>query len=97
MAETEIVGRKPRLWALVFRILFLSLLATLLAFAVGLFVGIVATVLAGAARGAHPDMSYAYRHVAFPLAVGVAAVALIAMSVHEVRRYLRRIALWRGF
>ncbi len=97
MAEAEIVARRPRLAGLAFRIAFLTFLAALLAFAAGLLVGIIATVLAAAARGSHPDMTYAYRHIAFPAAVAVAAIALIAMSRLEVRRYRRRMALWRGF
>lgn len=97
MGEAEIVGRKPRLVGLAFRIVFLTLLATLLAFAVGLLVGIIATVLAGAVRGGHPDMTFAYRHVALPVALLAAAIAFIALSFNEVRRYRRRVALWRGF
>jgi len=97
MDPPEIVGRKPRLAGLAFRVLFLTLLAALLAFALGLLGGILGTVIAGALHGSHPDMTHAYRYVAFPFALVVAAVCLIAVSVHEVRHYRRRLALWRGF
>jgi uncharacterized BrkB/YihY/UPF0761 family membrane protein len=97
MPHSEIVGRKPRLVGLVFRIVLLTFLATLLAFAVGLFAGILGTLIAGAARGVHPDMTQAYRHIAFPFAMAIAAIVLVFMSINEVRRYRHRVALWRGF
>jgi hypothetical protein len=97
MERAEIVNRRPRLAGVAFRILFLTFLATLLAFAVGLLAGILGTVVASALQGRHPDMTNAYRHVALPFAVGIAAVSLAVISANEVRHYRRRLALWRGF
>ena len=97
MAATELVTSKPRIVGVVFRTLFVTFLLTLLSFAVSLLVGIVGTVLFGTVRGHHPEMTLAYRHVAFPVAITVAAVALIVMAVVEVRRYRQRLAIWRGF
>lgn len=97
MDRPEIVNRRPRLVGVAFRIFFLTFLATLLAFAVGLLLGILGTVIASALHGRHPDMANAYRHVALPFAVGIAAISLAVITANEVRHYRRRLALWRGF
>ena len=97
MATTELVTRKPRIVGVVFRTLFVTFLLTLLSFAVTLLVGIIGTVLWAVIRGHNPEMTVAYRHIAFPVAMTVAAVTLIVMAVVEVRRYRQRLAAWRGF
>jgi uncharacterized BrkB/YihY/UPF0761 family membrane protein len=97
MDQAEIVNRRPRVAGVACRILFLTFIATLLGFAVGLLVGIAGTVIGSALHGRHPDMTNAYRHIAVPFAVAVAVVSLSGITVHEVRHYRRRLALWRGF
>jgi uncharacterized BrkB/YihY/UPF0761 family membrane protein len=97
MAATEIVGRKPRLAGVALRILFFTFLVTLLAFALGLLAGIIATAIAAMVRKTPPEMTNAYRHIAFPLAMVVAAAALLIASLTEIRHYRHRRALWRGF
>jgi len=69
------------------RVLLATFVVTLLTFAVSLFLGILGVVLAAWVRGAHPNMTIAYRHVAFPIAGTVAAVVLISASFMEGRHY----------
>jgi hypothetical protein len=69
------------------RVLLATFVVTLLSFAVSLFLGILGVVLAAWLRGAHPNMTIAYRHVAFPIAGTVAAVVLVSASFMEGRHY----------
>lgn len=75
------------------RVFLVTFVVTLLSFAVSLFLGIAGVVLAARLRGAHPDMTFAYRHVAAPAAVAVAVVVLISATVMELRHYHRNKAL----
>jgi len=84
----------PHWYFIPVRILLVSFLLTLLSFAVSLLCGIVGTVIASRARGAHPNMTVAYRHIAFPVAIAVAVTALIVMTVVEIRRYQQTKALF---
>ena len=97
MESSEIVVRKPRLLGVVVRTALITFLLTLLTFAVSLLLGILGTLLVGLVRGLHPDLSQAYRHVAFPVAMMAALVGLVVASVSEFRRYRKRLAMWRGF
>lgn len=86
-------AKPPRLLLVPVRILLITILAALLSFALSLLLGILATVAVAKIRGVHPDMRIAYRHVALPTAIVVAALAAIAMSVVEVRQYRQAKAL----
>jgi TRAP-type C4-dicarboxylate transport system permease small subunit len=69
------------------RALVITFVTTLLSFAVCLFVAIIGTALIAKVRGSHPDMTLAYRHVAVPVAAGIAAIVLISAMIMEIRRY----------
>lgn len=72
----------------VIRVLAVTFLVTLLAFCIALFFGIVGVVLAKMIRGTPtPDMTVAYRHVAFPIAIAVLVVTFVMSLVIEIRRY----------
>ena len=75
------------------RIALITFLLTLLSFAVCLLLGILGLAISGSLRGALPNMALAYRHFAFPAAMGVAAVALISVSTVEIRRFRQMKAL----
>ena len=96
MEAVPLVTRKPRLLGVLVRALLLTFLLTLLSFGVALFLGIVGSAILGAATH-RLDMTHAYRDVAFPVAAVVAGLGLVATLVMEIRRYRRRLALWRGF
>jgi hypothetical protein len=78
---------KPRWYAVPARALFVTLLLTLLSFAVTLLVTIICMVIVAAMRGESPDMRFAYRHVALPVAVVVGTIVLIVTLVIEIRHY----------
>ncbi len=90
MNSRNAAGRRSRhkaVWA-VFRVVAVTFLATLLAFCISLFFGIVGVVLTKMIRGTPtPDMSIAYRHIAFPIAIVALVVTFIIALVTEVRHY----------
>ncbi|MGH9501546.1 MAG: hypothetical protein ACRD20_01710 [Terriglobales bacterium] len=78
-------------WFLIpLRILLVSFLLALLSFAVCLFLGIMAVVIIAALRGVHPNMTIAYRAIAFPAAGVAAGAALVAAIVMEIRHRRRQ-------
>jgi hypothetical protein len=52
-----------------------------------LLLGILGTALAAKLRGVNPDMTFAYRHVALPVAAMVAAIVFVSACFMEVRHY----------
>ena len=72
---------------IVLRVLLVTFLLALLSFAVCLLLGIVGLVTTAVVRGVHPNMTVAYREIAFPAAVVAAAAALVAAIVMEVRHH----------
>ena len=74
--------------------LFLAFLLTLMSFAVTLFFTILGTVIAAALRHSTPDLPYAYRHIALPVALGVGMVVLAISLIVEIRhlRQMRALA-----
>jgi ABC-type dipeptide/oligopeptide/nickel transport system permease component len=89
----EANSAQPHWYWIPVRILLVTFLLTLLSFAVSLLLGILGTVIAGWSRNVRPDMTVAYRHVALPTAACMAAVALVAMTVMEVRDFRQSKAL----
>jgi peptidoglycan biosynthesis protein MviN/MurJ (putative lipid II flippase) len=67
------------------RALFVSFLLTLMSFAVTLFFTILGTVIAAALRHSRPDLPYAYRHIALPVALGVGIFVLVISLITEIR------------
>jgi uncharacterized membrane protein len=78
---------KPRWYAVPARALFVTLLVALLTFAVTLFGSIMTVVIAAAVRGTYPDLRFAYRHIALPVAIVVGAIGLIISLAMEIRHY----------
>lgn len=85
--------RKPRWYLIPVRVLLVTFVVTVLSFAVSLLLGILGVVLAAKLRGVHPNMTLAYRHVAFPAAAVVAAIVVVSSTIMEVRFYRRNKAL----
>lgn len=85
---------RPPLWYMIpLRVLFVTFLLTLLSFAVTLLLSILGLVIGGWARGISPDMRFAYRHVALPVAIVAGAIILVSMLVLEIRHYRQSKAL----
>jgi hypothetical protein len=75
------------------RALFVSFLLTLLSFAVTLLLSILGLVVAGWMRAVTPDMRFAYRHVALPVAIAAGTIILVVELVLEIRHYRQSKAL----
>ncbi len=86
-------ARQARWYVIPLRVLLVTFLLTLLAFAVSLLLGILGIVITARLRGFHPNMTLAYRHIALPMSLAVGAVALIFITVMEVRNYRQARAL----
>ena len=86
-------SRKTSWYFIPLRVLLVTFLLTLLSFAVSLLLGILGLVIAERARGIHPNLTIAYRHIALPAATVVGAIVIICSSVMEIRQYRQAKAL----
>lgn len=93
MPSVETLARQPRWYLIPVRVLLVTFIVTLLSFAISLLLGIGGTVLAARLRAVPPDMTFAYRHVALPVAAMVAAIVLVSACFMEVRHYRQSRAL----
>lgn len=80
-------SRPPRWYAIPVRVLLVTFIGTLIAFAISLFLGIVGTVVVGLVRGARPEMTIAYRHIALPAAVVAGSIICVLALTMEIRHY----------
>lgn len=85
--------RPPRWYAIPVRVLLVTFIGTLISFAVTLLIGIIGTGAVSAARGTHPDMTIAYRHIALPVAVVAGSIIFILALAMEIRHYRQTKAL----
>jgi ABC-type polysaccharide/polyol phosphate export permease len=69
------------------RVVLWTFIGTLISFAVSLFVGIIGLVIVSVLRHVHPNMTLAYRDVAFPSAVVAGTVILLCVLWIEIRDY----------
>jgi ABC-type nickel/cobalt efflux system permease component RcnA len=69
------------------RVALWTFIGTLLSFAVSLFLGIIGVVIVSALRHVHPDMTLAYRDVAFPAAIVAGTIILLCVLWMEIRDY----------
>jgi hypothetical protein len=93
MPQAIVPARQPRWYWVPVRVVVITFLLTLVTFALCLLLGILGLVISGALRGVHPNLTLAYRHFAFPLAMGIGAVVLVTATIMEVRRYRQMKAL----
>jgi type IV secretory pathway TrbL component len=68
------------------RALFVAFLMTLVSFALSLLLSLIVMVVAKL-HGATPDLRFAYRHIALPVALSVGAIVLVLALVMEIRHY----------
>ncbi len=71
------------------RIALITVLITIFCFAVSLFLGIAGIVVVGMIKGGISDMSLAYRHIAFPIAMVAMTIAFFVTLVSEIKHYRR--------
>ncbi len=71
----------------------MTFLFTLLSFAVSLLLSILGTVVYSQVKHVAPNMRFAYRHIAFPVAITVGGIVLVLLLALEIRNYRQRKAL----
>ncbi len=84
---------RPSWYAIPARVLFFTFLLTLLSFAVSLLLSILALVISAKIHGVPPDLGFAYRAVAPPVAAVAGAVTFVLSLLMEIRHYRQAKAL----
>ena len=80
----------PRWIGIPVRAFAMTFLFTLLSFAVALLLSIMGTVVYSQVKHVAPNLTFAYRHIAFPFAVTVGAIVLVLSLGMEIRNYRQR-------
>ena len=75
------------------RVFAMTFLFTLLSFAIALLLSILGTVVYSQVKHVAPNLSFAYRHIAFPFAITAGAIVLALSLGMEIRNYRQRKAL----
>jgi hypothetical protein len=83
----------PRWIGIPVRVFAMTFLFTLLSFAVALLLSIVGTMVYSQVKHVAPNLTFAYRHIAFPFAITVGAIVLVLSLGMEIRDYRQRKAL----
>ena len=71
------------------RVIAFTFLLTLLSFAIALLASILGTIVHAQVKHVVPNLMFAYKHIAFPIALVVGAVVLVVTLFVEVRNYRR--------
>jgi hypothetical protein len=93
MAEKSSI--RPRWIGIPVRALAMTFLFTLLSFAVALLLSILGTVVYSQVKHVAPNLTFAYRHIAFPCAIAAGSVVLVLSLGMEIRNYRQRKTLER--
>ena len=80
----------PQWYGIPVRVFLFTFVGTLLSFAVSLLMAILGLVLVAAIRGVHPDMRFAYEHLALPMAFTAGGIIFVLVMVHEIRHHQQR-------
>jgi hypothetical protein len=88
MAETNTEG--PRWIGIPVRVFAMTFLLTILSFAVALLLSILGTVVYSQVKHVAPNLTFAYRHIAFPCAISAGAIVLVLALTMEIRNYRQR-------
>jgi hypothetical protein len=72
------------------RVFAMTFLLTVLSFAVALLLSILGTVVYSQVKHVAPNLTFAYRHIAFPFAITVGAIVLGLSLGMEIRNYRQR-------
>ena len=68
----------------------MTFLFTVLSFAVALLLSIMGTVVYSQVKHVAPNLTFAYRHIAFPCAITAGAIVLLLTLAMEIRSYRQR-------
>jgi len=88
MAKTSSDG--PHWIGIPARVFAMTILFTALVFAVALLLSIMGTVVYSQVRHVAPNLTFAYRHIAFPCAITAGAIVLLLSLAMEIRNYRQR-------
>jgi putative glutamine amidotransferase len=88
MGKTSSDG--PRWIGIPARVFAMTFLFTLLSFAVALLLSILGTVVYAQVKHVAPNLTFAYRHIAFPCAIAAGAIVLVLSLAMEIRNYRQR-------
>src|SRR6202142_909126 len=88
MAKTSSDG--PRWIGIPARVFAMTFLLTILSFAVALLLSILGTVVYSQVKHVAPNLTFAYRHIAFPCAISAGAIVLVLALIMEIRNYRQR-------
>jgi hypothetical protein len=77
----------PRWYAIPVRVFLVTFIGTLISFAIVLFLGIIGTGIVAILRGAHPNMTIAYRSIALPAAAVAGGIIFVLALSMEIRHY----------
>ncbi|MGA7561054.1 MAG: hypothetical protein WCF61_07595 [Terriglobales bacterium] len=80
----------PRWIGIPVRVFAMTFLFTLLSFAVALLLSILGTVVYSQVKHVAPNLTFAYRHIAFPFAITAGAIVLALSLGMEIRNYRQR-------
>jgi len=83
----------PRWIGIPARVFLMTFLLTLLSFAIALLLSILGTVVYSQVKHVAPNLTFAYRHIAFPCAIAAGAIVLVLSLAMEIRNYRQRKAL----
>src|ERR1700690_889833 len=72
------------------RVFAMTFLLTILSFAVALLLSILGTVVYSQVKHVAPNLTFAYRHIAFPCAISAGAIVLVLALIMEIRNYRQR-------
>ncbi len=86
----EKASEGPRWIGIPVRVFAMTFLFTLLSFAVALLLSILGTVVYSQVKHVAPNMTFAYRHIAFPFAITAGAIVLALSLGMEIRNYRQR-------
>ena len=80
----------PRWIGIPARVFAMAFLFTALAFAIALLLSIMGTVVYSQVKHVAPNLTFAYRHIAFPCAITAGAIVLLLSLAMEIRSYRQR-------
>jgi hypothetical protein len=86
----KLTSDRPRWTGIPVRVFAMTFLFTLLSFAVALLLSILGTVVYSQVKHVAPNLTFAYRHIAFPFAITAGAIVLVLSLLMEVRNYRQR-------
>jgi hypothetical protein len=78
---------RPRWVGIASRVFAFTFLITLLSFAVVLLMSILTAIVHAEIEHNSPNLMYGYKHIAFPVALGVGAITLVVTLLMEIRNY----------